>query len=378
MTTIKLLYPDAVALFKRLALTTDARPTIPVLANALLDPVSQTICSSTLDEWTVAKLPLPFECDAPDAAYMVPVRLTGKLLRAVKPTGAKATRESWVAITTDGEKITVACNGRSVSDEFPGGPTEDFPALPAIDVTLVGEWYADEFGDGLAFVEHAVGKDATLPMLTCIRVEITEGHGPAFAATDRYRLAVIDLPGEAERDANLLIPHAAVKAIRALDGPIRLYAHDDNLRYGGAWAKFTDATTALWVRLSDSSFPAFRSLLPTGQRDEWTVDRARLLGDVKALAAALDKHTPVRVQFRPGEVRVGDCRPVPADTTPGDRSYTIGFNAAFLRDAVDAVRDVEVTVSIGAADRPVVFTAGVETGTSLLMPVRLPDAEAAA
>src|SRR4029077_15335830 len=70
-------------------------------------------------------------------------------------------------------------------------PVEDYPPLPQMPGSS-GTVDSAVFAEAVAQTAVAAGRDATLPMLTGIRVEI-DGETLTLAATDRFRLAVREL-----------------------------------------------------------------------------------------------------------------------------------------------------------------------------------------
>ena len=127
-----------------------------------------------------------------------------------------------------------------------------------------GSLRGDLFAAAVAQVAVAAGRDDTLPVLTGVRVEI-EGETVTLAATDRYRLAVRELPWRPEHrgsSAVALVPARTLadtaKAPRPpTRSPLRWPAAggDGLIGFEGGGRRTTS-------RLLDGEFPKYKSLLP--------------------------------------------------------------------------------------------------------------------
>ena len=108
--------------------------------------------------------------------------MSGRLLADI----TKALPAQPVEISVDGSRVTITCGSAKFS--LPTMPVEDYPPLPAMP-QRAGEVAGEVFGQAVAQVAVAAGRDDTLPMLTGVRVEI-DGDKLTLVATDRFRLAM--------------------------------------------------------------------------------------------------------------------------------------------------------------------------------------------
>ncbi len=109
-------------------------------------------------------------------------------------------------ISVDGSRVTITCGSAKFS--LPTMPVEDYPQLPAMP-QRAGEVAGEVFGQAVAQVAIAAGRDDTLPMLTGVRMEIgTEKL--TLVATDRFRLAMREFEwhsgGDVPVDTAVLVP----------------------------------------------------------------------------------------------------------------------------------------------------------------------------
>ena len=143
--------------------------------------------------------------------------------------------------------------------------------MPVQTGTLAGA----AFAAAVAQVAVAAGRDDTLPVLTGIRLEI-EGETLTLAATDRYRLAVREIPWTPEQ------PGRRGRRARARADPGRhgeVAGAGDTVslalapvRVGEGLLGIEGAGRRTTTRLLDGEFPKYRSLLPSESLSVATVE----------------------------------------------------------------------------------------------------------
>src|SRR5947207_8109688 len=158
-----------------------SRPSVPVLAGVMLRVTGGRLTVSGFDYEVSSQVGLDVQADA-DGAALVSGRLLAEITRALpaKP----------VDFATIGSHVELTCG--SARFTLPTMPVEDYPTLPDMPATA-GTVDAGVFAAAVSQVAIAAGRDDTLPLLTGVRVEI-EGSMMTLLATDRYRLAIRELP----------------------------------------------------------------------------------------------------------------------------------------------------------------------------------------
>ena len=121
-----------------------------------------------------------------------------------------------VEVATDADTVNLTCG----SAEFTlfALPAEEYPELPA-PPPLAGTVDGGVLGAAISQVVTAASRDDTLPMLTGVCLDI-DGAALTLAATDRYRLAVREMPWEPVlpglRAAGLVPARTLADAARAM------------------------------------------------------------------------------------------------------------------------------------------------------------------
>ncbi|MDZ7577117.1 MAG: DNA polymerase III subunit beta [Candidatus Nanopelagicales bacterium] len=358
---------DAVAWAAR---TLPARPASPVLAGVQIRAESDHLLLSSFD----------LEVSAQSRVGAVveesgPIVVPGRLLAEI----AKALPSRPVEFADDGSRVSVKC-GRS-SFTLPTLPVDDYPQLPEFP-SGAGTVRGDVLGQAVSQVAIAASRDDTLPVLTGIRMEFTEDT-LTLAATDRYRLAVREIPWNGTPQGS---QNALVKA-RQLAELGRSLGHVSDVRIGLGGADdgrigFAVTGRELVTRLLHGEFPKYRQLLPTESSCIATARTDELIEAVKRVKlVAAERTSPIRLAFGDGELSLGAGTGDEAQASEtlecsveGD-SIEIAFNPDYLLDGLNASGTERVRMAFTTAGKPAVISADADSVTYryLLMPVRLSD-----
>ncbi|GGU20726.1 DNA polymerase III subunit beta [Lentzea flava] len=362
---------DAVAWVAR---SLPSRPPVPVLGGVLLDAESDdSLTVSGFDYEVSAQVGVPATIADGGRALV-----SGRLLADI----TKALPNHPVEIAVDGARMMISCGSARFS--LPTMPVEDYPALPSMP-QLIGELPGEVFGEAVAQVAVAAGKDDTLPMLTGVRVEIGEGK-LTLVATDRFRLAMREFPWEPDTslgEVAVLVPARtlgdAAKTLGSSGGKVEmsLAANDGLLGLSGSGKRTT-------TRLLDADFPKYRQLLPSEHSAAAIIDIDALQQAIKRVSLVAERGTQVRLEFVDGGLRLsagGDDEGSAEEELPVEYTgdpVTIAFNPGYLLDGLGAVRTPRVHLSFTTPSRPALLKPVDEDGNVapgylyLLMPVRLP------
>ncbi|MPY82610.1 MAG: DNA polymerase III subunit beta [Actinophytocola sp.] len=366
---------DAVAWVAR---SLPARPSVPVLGGVLLEAGagpddSDALTVSGFDYEVSATVGVPATIADGGKALV-----SGRLLADI----TKALPAQPVDITVDGSRATITCGSARFS--LPTMPVEDYPQLPA-QPSLAGELAGETFGQAVAQVAVASGKDDTLPMLTGLRLEIT-GDTLTMVATDRFRLAMKEFswqPAEGMADAAVLVPARtlaeAAKSLGSSGTTVRLglSSSEGLLGLSGA-GRF--ATT----RLLDAEFPPYRQLLPSQHTSRAVLDVATLAEAIKRVSLVAERGTQVRLEFGDQSLRLtagGDDEGSAEEELPVEyegEPVTIAFNPGYLSDGLAALNTERAELTFTTPNRPALIKPADAEGNVtpgylyLLMPVRLP------
>jgi DNA polymerase-3 subunit beta len=368
---------DAVAWTAR---TLPQRPTVPVLSGLLLEVESGALRLSGFDFEVSTSAELDVTA-AETGRALVNGRLLADITRSLPPAP--------IDLRTEGSRLVLTCG--SSRFVLPTMPVEDYPSLPVMPPTA-GRITAASFAAAVASVAVAAGRDDTLPVLTGVRIEI-EGEQLTLAATDRYRLAVREVPWRPEAEdatGTALVPARtlsdAAKSMSSAGAEVTVALGSGPS--GEALAGFACGTRETTTRLVDGQFPDYRRLLPPTSPLTAEVEVSPLVEAVKRVALVAARTSPVLLSFSAGELVLeagagGEAQAreaLPAGFDGPDLS--IAFNPGYLLDGLGALESDTVQVGFASAEdadeaarKPAIFTGKSADDAPdyryLLMPVRL-------
>lgn len=354
-----------------------ARPPVPVLAGLLVDASGDSLVLSSFDYEVSARVSVAADVGEPGV-----VLVSGRLLADI----SRSLPHSPVDIATEGAKVVVSCG--SARFTLLTLPVDDYPALPEMPSTA-GSLGGETFAAAVAQVSIAAGRDDTLPVLTGVRMEI-ENQTITMAATDRYRLAVREVPWTPEQSG---LSSIALVPARTLADTAKSLATADRVTLalssgvagaGEGLVGFEGAGRRTTSRLLDGEFPKYRSLLPDESQSLATVDTAALIESVRRVALVAERNTPIRLAFGQGQVTLeagageeAQARESLSAELEGD-DISIAFNPTYLLDGLGALDTSHAQLAFTVATRPAVISGkrsddagALSDYRYLLMPVRL-------
>jgi DNA polymerase-3 subunit beta len=168
---------DAVAWVSR---ALPARPVIPVLSGLLLN-AADGLTLSCFDYEVSARVRVDAKVVEP-GTVLVPGRLLAEITRSLPSLPAE--------FGDDPDGVSLTCG--SAAFTLVTLPVEEYPDLPGLQ-QAAGTVDGGALAAAISQVAPAASRDDTLPLLTGVNVEV-DGGTMTLAATDRYRLAVRELP----------------------------------------------------------------------------------------------------------------------------------------------------------------------------------------
>jgi DNA polymerase III subunit beta len=268
-------------------------------------------------------------------------------------------------------------------------PVEDYPALPDMPAGG-GTVFVQQFLDAVKQVTVAAGIDDTIPMLTGVRIEF-HGDTMALVATDRFRLAVAEIPWFPDEPLAdrppLLIPAKILKGIVSrwdkATGRLRIGLGQDGP--GDGLAGFALEAETYTTRLMSGEFVKYRSLFPAQYARTVVAETTVLHAAAGRIALVAGRSSPITLTAFPGAVvlEAGDgddargLEVVPAlfDGAP----FSVSCNPYFLLDALAALGQRFASLNITTPTKPLVLAGHRSPATDgdsgyryLMMPLRVP------
>jgi DNA polymerase-3 subunit beta len=337
-----------------------ARPVDPVLAGVLLTSGPDGLVLAGTDRERAVRLACPGTAHV-DGTVLVPGRPLADTLRALD--------DEQVRVAVEGSRLAV----RTSRARF---------ALPLLDVDvhpgvappppLAGRVRADLALPALTSVAGAASRDDALPLFTGVRLR-ANGDALRLVATDRYRLALAELPWQGVGPFDVLVPASLVSEIvRQASGATELALHADVDRVAFAWAD-----RVVSAALLATPFPDEERYLGRPGDASVVLHPADFAAAVHRVGLYAGGRGGVTVELGDGEVRVrtdsselGEAEESVKASVAGRLTQTYRFR--YLLDALRAFGGDEVRLDIQSGMKSTVFSTESADGTMLrylVMPI---------
>ncbi len=344
----------------------ERRQTLPVLANLLLQ-VDDGRISLTGTDLEVEMIARADAQDTEAGETTIPARKFFDIVRAL-PDGSKVT------VSQAGDKITVQA-GRS-RFSLSSLPANDFPSIDEVDATehvQVPESSLKELIDRTAF---AMAQQDVRYYLNGLLFDLRD-QSLRCVATDGHRLALCEAPlEEGGQKRQIIVPRKGVQELqRLLEGGDRVL----DLELGRSHIRVKRDDVTFTSKLIDGRFPDYEAVIPIGADKQVKVDRETLRAALqRAAILSNEKYRGVRVEVSPGQMRIQTNNPEQEEAQEDVEAETkvdglaIGFNVTYLLDALTALRDEQVILSMRDANSSaLVQEAGNDRSRHVVMPLRL-------
>lgn len=276
-------------------------------------------------------------------------------------------------------------------------PPTDFPSIPSFNAIAQGAGGAhpaktvfttdaDTLGSLISRTLFAAARENSRYAINGVLMN-RDGKKLEMVATDGRRLAkcTATLPG-ASKDApaaGCIVPSKALAMLLKLAGdadePVSVAVADNQIvfAFGNDPA---DSRAVLSSNLVEGSFPPYEDVIPKDQDIKVGFDRDVLASAVRRAALLTNEESRgVRMAFTGADRKLelssrapemGDAK-VDVDLTAYDGSdIEIGFNPAFITDALKVIHEPSVTIELKAPNKPGLFRSG-DDFVYVVMPVNL-------
>lgn len=272
------------------------------------------------------------------------------------------------AITIEGETI----NGLP----FTPGAVEDFPQLPGGEEKEI----VPDFALDLVKLKNIFKVMPKSDSRYYLNGALFDFNNRTLVATDGHRLhsynnETLPLPAEPLKE-HAIMPYNAVAYALALKSSIAAYFIRDS-RY---WFRISYPCGTITTRTIDGKFPDYQRVTPTESAHKFSIAAKPLAESLKKLLAVSKAENrtyhSVLLSFEHGKISIPgkDELHLIAQNITGVGNFDIGFNAEYLRDAVECLSENAVWGFRGGKKYPISeFSAHVVDGDfqAVIMPVRL-------
>ena len=347
---------DAVAWAAR---SLPSRPSVPILAGLLIKADANGVTMSSFDYETSAQVQVDAKVMDEGEALV-----SGKLLAEI----ARSLPNRPVDLSSDSVRAELVCGSARFTLQML--PVADYPTLPDMP-TATGDVASDVFAQAVTQVVVAAGRDDLLPVFTGVRLEI-EGDTLSLLATDRYRMALKELPwrpSSSSAEGAALVPARVLsEAARSMAGgetvTLALSSTDAGEGLIGLEGASAGTIRQLTTRLLGGEFPKVRHLMDIKPLVAVRCKTDEIVASVKRVSLVAERNSPLRMLISDDQIALeaasGDqaqaSEAVAAQVdniSGGELALTAaGFNPHYLSDALAAIDTPYVHFSFTAPGKP--------------------------
>ncbi len=354
----------------------EKKNTKPVLSHFLLAAGKKTSFITATDIDTALKEPIAVTVEK-EGKICIPARKMFEIVREVEEDlFIETTDEQWLKVRSGASEFRIACL-----------PHSDFPAWPA----SLGGGEIDELTIDAALLLEMIEKTLYSAGETDTRYTLNgllfhpkpEQKVFTVVGTDGHRLAIIHRQFDTglQKEKKIIVPRKAVSELRrflATDGE-ESEPHRVTVTIGDKHLLFTIGTVQFLTKLIEGSYPNYENVIPQSYEKKMAARRdtfAKVLRRVSVMSR--ERSSAVRIDLDKNKMTIfssspdlGEAKEEVAVDYQGD-PMTLGFNARYLLDVLNAMTSETVTLELQDPLSPVLLKEdGKEDYKCVIMPMRI-------
>ncbi len=336
-------FSDAVSFAVRLL---PQRTTLPILSGVLIETTDTGLSLSSFDYEVSARIRIDAEVQEPGR-----VLVSGRLLADI----ANRLPSVPVAVATQDNRVTVSAG--SARFTLLSMPVAEYPSLPAIGQPT-GVVPAGTFSGAIAQVVVAASRDDVTPVITGVQLEAGD-ESLSLTATDRYRVAVRNLPWSTES-----APTSALVPARTLQEVGRTFASGGDVGVGitrggdRELIAFTSDRRTVTSLLIKGNFPPVKRLFPDSGEHFAVIGTAELVEATRRVQLVLEREAALRYSFSSEGLTLDAAGSEQAqaseqlDAVLAGDDVVVSLKPQFLLDGLSGVHAEFVRISFTKTENP--------------------------
>ncbi len=254
--------------------------------------------------------------------------------------------------STANSYLEIRCNRSRFT--LAGTAAEEYPTLPEFNPEKTVPIPADVLSSMIERTMYAASMDETRYNLNGVYLEVLGDTGAIrLVATDGHRLACIDREIEGDTGAlasGVIIPRKGLGELKRLvDEPD---ADEIELAFANNSGLARKGGVTLVMRLIEGEFPNYSQVIPKELTRHLILPSELLVQAVRRVALlSSERSRAVKLELGDGQLVISSSNPDLGDAREeldidyGGEPLTIGFNAKYLLDAINAVQSKEIRFS---------------------------------
>ena len=359
---------DVLDAVQRVQSVVTTKTTLSILSNLMIETAEGSVILTGTD------LQVGIRCKSPAKVFesggsTVPARMLSLILRELP--------EDNVELSIDAKDIATITSGKSFF-KLMGISKEEYPKLPEFSNEEAFTIEQKVLSNMLHKCVYSISREDSRYALMGLYF-LLKDKSLTLVATDGRRLSKISAPIEIDikYKKDFIVPLKAVEELARMlgsEGTVKVFLAKNQVA-------FDLEDTRLMSRLVDGAFPDYERVIPETSQEKINVPRQELASIVRmAGLMTSDQGGMIRLKFEKGKLTVASHAPEVGEARaemPVDykgKEVEIGFNPAFVRDALSSMDEDEVIIELTDSLSPGVIR-GEGSFIHVIMPMRLLDSE---
>jgi DNA polymerase-3 subunit beta len=345
----------------------EKRNTMPVLSHFLLDAGKSGSFITATDLDTALKEPLQIKVEK-EGKICIPARKMFEIVREVEgDLVCESVDEQWLKLKAGASSFRLACL-----------PPKEFPAWPGMEDMEELQVSAKVLVEVIEKTVFAAGESDTRYTLNGLLFHIIPGVKATVVGTDGHRLALIkrDIEGTIREERKLIVPRKAAAELRKLldksEENVRMILGKNHVLFGVGQMQFL-------TRLIEGTYPNYEQVIPSSNEKKVTVGREALTKTLRRVAImSRERSNAVKVDLADGLISITSSNPDLGEASDelavdyGGEPVSLGFNARYLIDILDAMASDNVVMELQAPLSPVLIREETDSEyRCVIMPMRI-------
>jgi DNA polymerase-3 subunit beta len=313
-----------------------------------------------------------------DGGFAVPAKTLSDVVRILPDPDVSIASE-------DDDKILITSG--SYNARVPVLPREEFPTLPVIDETSdsVFTLSSAKLKRLIERTAFSISDDETRPYLNGALFQST-GDYVKMVTTDGHRMTIHGEPlsdDEKASEIKLLVPQLGIQELkRFLDvgsDSTTMIVDGSNVHFTKDLGDDGSEHIVLTVRLTESEFPPYESVIPRSNDKSVICNRAHLLDAIRRVSVMTsERHRAVHMRLVGDDINVRADNPELGEAEENvpvayeGENLVIGFNANYVVNVLNAMDADQVEMKFGSGlDGAIFKVPESEDFLGIVMPIRI-------
>jgi len=319
----------------------DRRQTLPILSNLLFDikPNSFSVTTTDMEVELVVEAEVKLE---QNTRFTLPARKLLDICRSLPD-------DSELEFNIKDEKARI----RSGKSRFVLAtlPAQEYPVIDITEETIDFSLSHNKLTQLLENTQFAMAQQDVRYYLNGLMLEISSGSLKAVA-TDGHRLAFdeTDIETSSSEDRQIIIPRKGVTELIRL---LQASKNEANIRVSKNHIQATSGKLSFTSKLIDGKFPDYQRVIPELSETTVLADREKLRNTLARVSIlSNEKYKGIKMIFSKDTLRILAHNPEKeeaeeeASVDYQGEEMEIGFNVSYLIDALTAISDKKVKLSV--------------------------------